>query len=268
MGNFIFIIKFTQMATRTITERHEYILSKIHKKGKLNIDDLATEMKVSGVTIRKDLKMLEEKNLLFRTKGGASLHNPYAGDKPINEKEFINIEEKKKIAKAAFSLVKNADSIMIGSGTTAYTLAAALHPQHKITVITPALKVGLELSNRNNVEVLQLGGVIRRNSSSVAGGYAMQVLEDISCELLFLGVDGIELDHGATISNLTEATLNRKMIDTAQTLILLADSTKFNRRGVAKICSVEQINYIVTDDKIPTRLVRQFEDRGIKIIIG
>src|SRR5690606_14563394 len=161
---------FTQMATRTITERHEYILSKIHKKGKLNIDDLATEMKVSGVTIRKDLKMLEEKNLLFRTKGGASLHNPYAGDKPINQKEFINIEEKKKIAKAAFSLVKNADSIMIGSGTTAYTLAAALHPQHKITVITPALKVGLELSNRNNVEVLQLGGVIRRNSSSVAGG--------------------------------------------------------------------------------------------------
>lgn len=83
------------MATRTITERHEYILDKINKKGKLNIDDLAREMKVSGVTIRKDLKLLEEKNLLFRTKGGASINNPYAGDKPINEKEFINIDEKK-----------------------------------------------------------------------------------------------------------------------------------------------------------------------------
>lgn len=256
------------MATRTITERHEYILNKISKKGKVNIDDLANEMKVSGVTIRKDLKLLEEKNLLFRTKGGASLNNPYAGDKPINEKEFINIEEKKKIAKAAVALVKNADSIMIGSGTTAFTLATALHPEHKITVITPALKVGLELSNRNNVEVLQLGGVIRSNSSSVAGGYALQVLEDISCELLFLGADGIELDHGATISNLTEATLNRKMIDAAQTLILLADSSKFNRRGVAKICSLDQVSYIVTDDKIPPRLVRRFEDSGIKIIIG
>ncbi|MEE6187841.1 Glucitol operon repressor [Mycovorax composti] len=256
------------MATRTITERHEHILNEINKKGKVNIDDLAREMKVSGVTIRKDLKILEEKNLLFRTKGGASLNNPYAVDRPINEKEFINIEEKKKIAKAALSLIKNADSIMIGSGTTAFALASALHPQHKVTVITPALKVGLELSNRTNVEVLQLGGLIRPNSSSVAGGYALQILEDISCELLFLGVDGIDMDHGATISNLTEATLNRKMIDAAQTLILLADSTKFNRRGVAKICGIEQISYIVTDDKITPELVNQFEERGIKVIIG
>ena len=256
------------MAVRTITERHEYILNKINKKGKLNIDDLAAEMKVSGVTIRKDLKMLEEKNLLFRTKGGASITNPYAGDKPINEKEFINIDEKKRIAKAALSLTKNADSIMIGSGTTAFTLATVLHPANKITVITPALKVGLELSNRNNVEVLQLGGIIRPNSSSVAGGHALHALDDISCELLFLGVDGIDLDHGATISNLTEATLNRKMIDTAQTLILLAVSSKFNRRGVAKICSIEQVNYIITDDKIPAHLVNQFEDKGIKMMIS
>lgn len=256
------------MATRTITERHEYILNKISKKGKLNIDDLAKEMKVSGVTIRKDLKLLEEKNLLFRTKRGASINNPYAGDRPLNEKEFINIEEKKKIAKAAADLVKNADSIMIGSGTTAFALATVLHPSKKLTVITPALKVGLELSSRNNIEVLQLGGVIRSNSSSVAGGYALQVLETISCELLFLGVDGIELDYGATISNLTEATLNRKMIETAQTLILLADSSKFNRRGVAKICATEQVDYIITDDKIPAHLAAQFEDKGVKIIIG
>ncbi|MBX2921572.1 MAG: DeoR/GlpR transcriptional regulator [Chitinophagaceae bacterium] len=256
------------MATRTITERHEYILNKISKKGKLNIDDLAREMKVSGVTIRKDLKLLEEKNLLFRTKRGASISNPYAGDRPLNEKEFINIDEKKKIAKAAIDLIKNADSIMIGSGTTAFALATVLHPSKKITVITPALKVGLELSNRNNVEVLQLGGVIRPNSSSVAGGYALQVLETISCELLFLGVDGIEPDYGATISNLTEATLNRRMIETAQTLILLADSSKFNRRGVAKICSMEQVDYIITDDKIPTHLINQFEDKGVKIIIS
>ena len=102
MRPFIFLYSiFIEMATRTITDRHEYILNKISKKGKLNIDELAKEMKVSGVTIRKDLKLLEEKSLLFRTKGGASINNPYAGDKPINEKEFINIDEKKKTAKCS-----------------------------------------------------------------------------------------------------------------------------------------------------------------------
>lgn len=256
------------MQVKTITERHEYLINKIKKEGKLIIDDLVREMNVSGVTIRKDLKVLEERNLLFRTKGGASINNPYASDKPINEKEFINIEEKKKIAKAALQLIKGTDSIMVGSGTTAFALANILHPQTKLTVITPALKVGLELSNRSNVEVLQLGGMIRANSSSVAGDYALQVLQDISCELLFLGVDGIDLEYGATISNLTEATLNRKMIEAARSLVLLADSTKFNRRGVAKICSVTQVDYIVTDENLSPRIAKQFEDKGVKIIVG
>src|SRR6478735_5900954 len=97
-----------------ITERHEFILHRLHEIGKLDITDLASEMKVSGVTIRKDLKLLEEKNLLFRTKGGASAKNPYANEKPINEKEFINVEQKKKIARAALHLVEKTDAIIIG----------------------------------------------------------------------------------------------------------------------------------------------------------
>lgn len=256
------------MQTKTITERHEYILSKINKEGKLNINDLVQEMKVSGVTIHKDLKTLEEKNLLFRTKGGASIKNPYASDKPINEKEFIQAEEKKRIANAALQFAQTTDSIMIGSGTTVFALAQALNPSSQLTVITPALRVGLELSNKTNIEVLQLGGVIRPNSSSVAGGYALQILQEISCEILFLGVDGIDLEYGATISNLTEATLNRKMIETTQSLIILADSSKFNRRGVAKICSLEQVDYIITDENIPQRVLKDFEEKGVKIIIA
>jgi DeoR family transcriptional regulator of aga operon len=256
------------MDIRTITERHEYIIDKINRDGKLHIDDLSKEMNVSGVTVRKDLKLLEERNLLFRTKGGASLTNPYASDKPINEKEFINTEEKFKIARAALQLIPDADSIMIGSGTTAFALAHLLAPKNKLTVITPALKVGLELSNRPNLEVLQLGGIIRPHSSSVAGGYAFKILEDISCEYLFLGVDGIDSEFGASISNLTEATLNRKMIEAAKSLVLLADSSKFNRRGVAKICNAEQIDYLITDDTISPHLVKVFEDKGIRVIVG
>jgi DeoR family transcriptional regulator of aga operon len=120
-------------------------------------------MEVSGVTIRKDLKLLEDKNLLFRTRGGGSINNPYAVDRPINEKEFINSDEKKKIARAAIELIGQTDSIMIGSGTTVFEMAGHAFPGTNITVITPALKVGLELSNIPNVEVLQLGGLIRQN---------------------------------------------------------------------------------------------------------
>lgn len=253
---------------KNITDRHQFILQKLQKDGKVNIIDLMEEMNVSGVTIRKDLKLLEDKNLLFRTRGGCSINNPYTIDRSINEKEFINSEEKQKIAKAALKLIGHTDSIMIGSGTTVFEFARAIFPTRHLTIITPALKVGLELSNRPNVEVLQLGGLIRSNSSSVAGSHAINVLEDISCGILFIGVDGIDLDFGFSISNLSEATLNQKMIETANTVVVLADSTKFDRRGLGRICSIEQVQYIITDDKVSDNTVKMFEERGIKVIVS
>ncbi|TCC87326.1 DeoR/GlpR transcriptional regulator [Pedobacter frigiditerrae] len=251
---------------KNITDRHQFILKKLKQEGKINILELIEEMQVSGVTIRKDLKILEDKNLLFRTRGGGSINNPYAIDRPINEKEFINSDEKMRIAKAALALVGNTDSIMIGSGTTAYEFAKALHTTKNLTVITPAVKVGLELSDRPNMDVLLLGGMIRKNSSSVAGSHALRILEEISCDILFIGVDGIDLDFGVSISNLAEASLNQKMIETAQTVVLLADSTKFDRRGLGRICGLDQVHYIITDDKVAEATVRAMKERGIKVI--
>lgn len=251
-----------------ITERHQLILKKLKENGNVSIQDLSDQMKVSGVTIRKDLKLLEEKNLLFRTRGGGSLINPYAIERTVNEKEFLNAAEKQRIARAALSLIGETDSIMIGSGSTVFELARALYPTKHLTVITPAAKVTLELCNRQNIEVLQLGGIIRQNSSSVAGSYAERILEEISCGVLFLGVDGIDLNFGCSITNLTEASLNQKMIRCAQILVVLADSTKFGRRGLGKICDLDQVEYIITDDQVHPSTVEALEERGIKVIVA
>lgn len=253
---------------KNITDRHQFILQKLKEEGRVEIQALILLMKVSGVTIRKDLKLLEDKNLLFRTKGGASLTNLYAVDKHINEKEYINSEEKQKIARAALFLIKESDAITIGSGTTVFELARCLYPQQHLTVITPALKVGLELSCRPNVEVLQLGGIIRPNSSSVAGNHAMRVLDEISCEILFIGVDGIDFDFGISISNLAEATLNQKMLETTQTIVILADSSKFGKRGLGRICGLDQVSYIITDDKISPGHIKSMKEIGVKFIIA
>ena len=143
------------------------------------------------------ISLLEEKKLLFRTRGGGSVVNPYAVEKPINEKEFIKAEEKKKIARAALPYICETDSIIIGSGTTVFELSRCLYSSKHLTVITPALKVALELYNRTNIEVLLLGGLIHQSSAASAGYFAEQILKDISCDILFLGVDGIDLEDGA-----------------------------------------------------------------------
>lgn len=253
---------------KNITKRHEFIISHLTKQGKVTINELIDLTNVSGVTVRKDLKVLEEKGLIYITRGGASLHNPYSIDRPIHEKATINSEQKNNIGREAVKLIGNNDSIIIGSGTTAFSITQHLHPKNPLTVITPAIKVALELCGRQNVEILQLGGVIRNNSSSVAGSYAEYMLDKISSGIIFLGVDGIDLDFGFSISNLTEANINQKMINTSQAVAIVADSTKFGRRGIGKICDFEQVKYVITDGGLSMDYRTELENRGIQVIIA
>ncbi len=170
-------------------KRHQIILDILNKEKYLEVLDLCKILSVSAVTIRKDLKLLEEKSLLFRTHGGASLENPYINEKAINEKEKISVEEKNGIAQAAAELIDEKDSIMIASGTTVQALAKFIKPKNKLNVITSSLNVVLHLINHKNIEILQLGGYIRHSSASVVGNYAVQILENVSCSKLFLVIN-------------------------------------------------------------------------------
>ena len=256
------------MVTRSMAERHQLILQHLKEHSRVNIQELSDLLEVSGVTIRKDLKVLEDKSLLFRTRGGGSLANPYAFEKPVDEKALINAEEKQRIAKAALPLIELHDSIIIGSGTTVFELARCLYPTKPLTVITPAVKVAHELSGRIHVEVLQLGGLIRPNSYSVVGSQAERMLENLSCGILFIGVDGIDFDFGLSISNLIETSLNQKMIETAQSIAVMADGSKIGKRGIGKIGDLDQIQYFITDSGVSSEAIKTLEDRGIKVIVG
>ncbi len=249
------------------TERHQFILSKLNKESFVNVLELCKELDVSSVTIRKDLKLLEDKNLLFRTHGGATMNNPYTIDRPVNEKEKLQSGEKMKIGTAAAHLINDNDSIIIASGTTVLALARSMPPKLNVTVITASLPVAQELNKHTDVEVMQLGGILRKSSSSVTGPYAQKILNDFFCSKLFLGVDGIDLEFGLTTTSVMEAHLNRQMIDVSQKVIVLSDSTKFGKRGFGRICGLEEVDQIITDSGVSEHFVNQLESRGIEVTI-
>ena len=248
-------------------KRHQDILERLQVEKYVEVSDLCKSLNVSSVTIRKDLKILEEKGLLFRTHGGASLDNPYINDRPVNEKEKISVSEKSEIAEAAAQLILENDSIMIASGTTVQALARCIKPKGKLTVITSSLNVTLELIKFKEVEVLQLGGYVRHSSSSVVGNYAAYILDNISCSKLFLSVDGIDLEYGLSTTHLEEAQLNKRMLSAAQKIILLVDSSKFGKKSFAKICDLEQIDEIITDKGISQSLIEKLEEKGITVTV-
>jgi len=249
------------------TERHRIILHELAKSGFVSVSELAKTLQVSVVTIRKDLKILEEKNLLFRSHGSATSVSPYVVDRPVQLKKLEQVEEKNRIAIRALDFLEPKEAIIIGSGTTMGAFAQAIPKNLPLTVVTSAINVAVALMDTSEIEIVQLGGVVRKSSGSAVGHFAEEMLKSVSCYKLFLSVDGISLDYGMTTSNMMEAHLNAEMIRSVQKTIVLADSQKFGRKGFGKIGELEDIDVIITDSGIPERYREKFEEKGIEVVV-
>ena len=251
----------------SMPDRHKDILEILQVQGSVSVTDLASRLGVSEVTIRKDLTALEAGNKLYRTHGRAIPISPYIGDRHVNEKEKQAVSEKRAIAKMAASLVQENDSILIASGTTILYAAKEMTNFKHLTVITASVSVSQLLSQNKYIDVVQLGGIVRESSVSVVGSFAESMLGYFNCSKLFMGADGVDLEFGVTTTNMMEANLNRMMMDASQKTILLVDGSKFGLRGFSKICNLDKIDQIITDDKIPQQYLEALEEMGIEVTV-
>ena len=252
----------------TKEQRHEMIMEELIKHGSVLVADLVRRLDVSAVTVRKDLTELEKTDKLYRSHGKAVLVNPYINNRSVNEKEKLATDQKHAIGREAARLITRNDSICIASGTTVHALARNIVPIHKLTVVSASLPVSNILSAHENIDIIQLGGMLRHSSLSVVGEYATRIMEQCSFSKLFMGVDGIDVDFGITTTEMREASLNQKMMAAAQKTIVLADSSKFGRRGFAKIADISAVDIIITDSGVSPKDVKRLEDLGIELIIA
>lgn len=250
-----------------IAERHKYILEELKKNEFVKVQELSLKLGVSEVTIRKDLKQLERKNMLLRNHGSASSVSSIISDMHIDKKEKMHVDEKIRIAKAANCLLEPDDKIIIASGTTLQAFANEINRNTPLTIITPSVKVSLALCYNPYIEIIQLGGIMRKNSVSVIGTYAENILNSLSCNKLFLGIDGFDLDYGLTTSDMNEAHINQQMIEAAQKVIILTDSSKFGQRGFCKICDINKVNHIITDTNAPKHILEKLYEKEIQITL-
>lgn len=252
----------------TIAERHKFILENLQKAGYVSVAELSKMLNVTMVTIRKDLKILEDKGLLFRTHGSATPVAPYVNDRPVDEKKLVHVNQKLTIAKKAVEFLQNNDAVIIGSGTTVVSFAHAIPKELNLTILTGAMNVTMALLDNPNVELVQLGGVVRKSSSSVVGHYAEEMIRHFACSSLFLSVDGVDLEFGLTTTNMMEAHLNMQMIRAVQKTVVLADSSKFGKKGFGKIAALEDVDVVISDTGLSAHYIKKMEEKGIEVIIA
>ncbi|MBR7183755.1 MAG: DeoR/GlpR transcriptional regulator [Alistipes sp.] len=253
----------------SIAERHKYILEKLEKFGFIRITDVAEELGVTKVTIRKDVKILESKGLLYKVHGSARLANPHIADRDLTTKSSLNREAKRRIAERAAAMIEEGDSIMISAGSTAYALAEAIHemnPPKNINVVTPFLKVSALLNEVETIQVEQLGGRVYKKSFATRGENACLTLGDMVCSKFFVGVDGFDPDFGITTSTIEETHLSRRMMAAASKTIVIADSSKFGQHGFGRITAIDEVDVVITDTDISPEMVKIIEEAGIELI--
>lgn len=260
--------RFIMINFMTKEERHEFILEQFFKRDSVLVSELAEHLGVSLVTVRKDLTELEQEGKLYRSHGRAIAINPFANHRSVMEKEQIKSVEKHKIGMEAAKLIVENDSIIVASGTTVHALANCIKPERGLLVVSASLKVSLTLAQNDNIKIVQLGGILRHSSISVVGDYCETLLEDCSFSKLFIGVDGIDFDYGITTTDIREAHLNRKMMKAAQRVIVLADSSKFGKRGFARICGFDDVDMIITDSGIRPNDKACIENLGIELVVA
>lgn len=253
---------------KDIGQRRKYILERLKKDDYVKVHELSNILGVSEVTIRKDLKYLEEKKMLLRNHGSASNILSILPERHINEKEKIQVEEKYRIAEFAKGLIEQNDRIIIASGTTTLAFANAIsNSVFPFTVITPSIKATLALCRNSQIDIVQLGGSLRKNAASTIGPEAEEPLLNLSFNKLFCGVDGFDLEYGLTTSSIGEAHLHKQMIESSNEIIVLMDSTKFEKRGFCKICNINKIHHVITDKNAPTKIVEQLQENGVKVTL-
>lgn len=248
-------------------ERRRAILDLLKRDGRVLVSDLARQFETSQVTIRKDLEILHGHGMAHRTHGGALPAAEGALEDPtLREKEKLHRKEKLHIAEAAAQLVNEGQVIILDSGTTTTAIARALRNFRNLTIVTNAVNIAAELAG-TTVEVILTGGTLRKNSFSLVGPVAEETLRRLNADVLFLGVDGFDVNYGLSTPNLLEAKVNRVMVEAAKRTIAVCDSSKFGRRSLSLIVPPSALQGVITDRAIDKATLRSLKKAGIEVTL-
>jgi DeoR family galactitol utilization operon repressor len=235
--------KETETLNTDLSERERTILDKLSEDGSVSVTALAQELGLSEVTIRTDLKALEEKGWINRTRGGASA----ALHRDILDRQREHVEEKNAIARKAAELVRDRDLIMIEAGTTTALIAKYLSGKRDVHIVTNSTLVLSYARMNPSLQVTMTGGEFRRATESLVGPIALEALARLNVRLAFVGTDGFSLDRGMTTHLVEGAEIVKAMKAHAHTTILVADSSKYGKIGFAHVLPLQSMDLVITD---------------------
>lgn len=249
-----------KMSKEVVDTRRKQIMQKIQAKGTVNVEDLASELNVTPLTIRRDLQYWEDLGAIERYYGGARLIQSFVENNEVDNNEAY----KHAIAKYAAAHVEDGDTIFINTSSTALLLLKYIKGKH-ITVITNNGKAIFEEYDPL-IQIVLTGGEIRNPKESMVGDFALNNVQRVKANKAFLGCSGFDSEVGMSTAILSEVSINEAMISRcSDEAFILADATKINYVHQFIVAKPDLFHYLITDNRVPEEDISEFADKGIKV---
>ena len=247
-------------------ERRREILARMRIDGKVIVSELARDFEVTEETIRRDLDRLDKEGLLSKTYGGAVAKQNSTLDLPYNVRESENVEQKQMIAEKIAHLIQDRERIMLDSSSTALYVLRKLKDKKNLTIITNSVKVLIELAEKSDWTVLSTGGVLKQNALSLTGSSAEKMIHSYHVDTAICSCKGLDMQLGVMDSNEQDCLIKQAMLASAERRILALDSEKFDKKSFVKVCGLQNLDLLVTD-QAPSSAWRRFcAERDIDLL--
>ena len=249
-------------------ERQQSILKQLNSNGSVRISELAKDLSVSRETLRKDIAELGNQGKLQVIRGGAVLNKP-VNETIYDQRRKENFQEKLSIARNAVKLISEGDSVFLGNGTTAALVAQEIkeHEFKNVVVITTSINVLLELRYAESVQLVLLGGGLRRIEGSLSGPLTLANIDSVFCDIGFCGSGGVSISRGVTNHYFSEIEVDKKMMQHCHKKVLLADHSKFTKMNPFRTASISDYDVILSDKGLNTETISAMEKHGVKVIV-
>ncbi|MEV7990377.1 DeoR/GlpR family DNA-binding transcription regulator [Streptomyces sp. NPDC086077] len=257
-------------------QRRALILDEVRRRGGVRVNELTRKLGVSDMTVRRDLDALARQGVLEKVHGGAvpvleaSTHEP-----GFEAKSGLELSAKEDIAKAAAQLVAPGSAIALSGGTTTYALAHHLQEVADLTVVTNSVRVAdvfhaaqRSSGQRQGAATVVLTGGVRTPSDSLVGPVADQAIATLHFDVLFLGVHGISAEAGLSTPNLAEAETNRRLVQSARRVVVVADHTKWGTVGLSSFATLDQVDTLVTDSGLADEAREEIAEHLRQLIVA
>lgn len=249
-------------------ERWREILGILAEHGRIRVGNLAELLNVSEATVRRDLEAMQAQGMLQRTHGGAMLPRPTAFEVSFDESQSRALAEKHAIGQRAAGLVQEGETIIIESGSTTLEMARCLGHLQRLTVLTNSLAISKELSANDGIEIMVLGGTLRRQSASLVGPWVSEILHSVRVDKAFLGANGLSAEFGISAPNVFTAETRKAMIAAARMRVALADHSKLGIETLYRVAPLDALDILVTDINATDAQLSPIRDLGIEVLVA